>query len=274
MQHDEKCDFGVDRLIKAVTKNFGFWRDKRDPLGTHWHRMGDFVAEDIFIAGYPKSGNTWMQLVVASIVYGFNPEQVPDTLVQELVPDVHYIDRFKRFRTPTSFKTHSVPRPEYRRCIHLVRDGRDVMCSYRAFLSTLRDQSVTIGGMLDSSTKVPFGMWHDHTRKWIENPFKADILVVKYEDLKTRGAETLMQVADFIGTPISLQRANEIADSTHVSKMKRREQTLGWDNQEWPEDANFVRRGISGGLRDELTEADQDLITQRFGDSLAHFGYL
>ncbi|MCX7411931.1 MAG: sulfotransferase domain-containing protein, partial [Planctomycetia bacterium] len=53
------------------------------PMG--FVRMGDFSPNDIFIAGYPKSGNSWMQVLVSCITYGIDPDTSPDSLVQELV---------------------------------------------------------------------------------------------------------------------------------------------------------------------------------------------
>jgi len=46
--------------------------------------------EDIFIVGYPKSGNTWMQNLVAGVIYGIDARLAPDSLIQDLVPDVHF----------------------------------------------------------------------------------------------------------------------------------------------------------------------------------------
>ena len=91
--------------------------------------IGQFQDDDVFIAGFPKSGNTWLQLIIATMIYGLDPARSPEKLTQELVPDVHYKEFFKRFRSPTVFKTHDLPRPEHRRVINIVRDGRDVLCS-------------------------------------------------------------------------------------------------------------------------------------------------
>src|SRR6516164_7971160 len=75
-----------------------------DPPG---HRpITDTEPADIFLAAYPKSGVTWLQLLVAGAIYGLDPQQTPDSLVQDLVPDVHYRPSYKRYRTPTFFKTH------------------------------------------------------------------------------------------------------------------------------------------------------------------------
>ena len=92
--------------------------------------ISDLDPQDIFIAGYPKSGNSWFQELIAGVVYGVMPEFSLPALVHELVPDVHFKAFYQRFNTPMFFKTHSLPRPEYKRVVYLLRDGRDAMVSY------------------------------------------------------------------------------------------------------------------------------------------------
>src|SRR3977135_3104362 len=81
---------------------------------------------DIFIAGYPKSGNTWMQNLIVGVAYNLDPEHLSDSEILDLIPDVHACEHYRRHQTPMYFKTHRLPRPEYRRVIYLLRDGRDV----------------------------------------------------------------------------------------------------------------------------------------------------
>src|SRR5579862_9101604 len=95
----------------------------------------DFDPKDIFVVAYPKSGVTWMQYLLAGLIFGIDARHAHDSLVQDLVPDVHQRTFYRRHMTPTFFKTHHLPQPEYRRVIYLVRDGRDVMVSYFHFLA-------------------------------------------------------------------------------------------------------------------------------------------
>src|SRR5262245_17351431 len=50
----------------------------------------EFLPDDIFIIGYPRSGHTWFQVLVAGVVYGVDPRFGPLDLVNHLVPDVHF----------------------------------------------------------------------------------------------------------------------------------------------------------------------------------------
>src|SRR5438105_2547577 len=85
--------------------------------------ISEFSPDDIFIVGYPKSGNTWFQNLVGGVVYGVDPKLSPIALVQELVPDASSRKYFRRNATPMFFKSHSLPCREYRRVVYLLRDG-------------------------------------------------------------------------------------------------------------------------------------------------------
>src|SRR5687767_15231360 len=95
-------------------------------------------AADVFICGYPRSGNTWFQNLLAGVVHGVDPEFAHDSLIQDLVPDVHYKRFYKRYGPHAYFKSHALPEPSYRRVVYLLRDGRDVMVSYHHFLTALQ----------------------------------------------------------------------------------------------------------------------------------------
>src|ERR1700728_3872206 len=84
----------------------------------------DIDPGDIVVAGYPKSGNTWMQYLLAGLRFGIDVRLAPDSLVQELIPDMHSKRFYKRHLAPMFFKTHQLPKREFRRVIYLVRDGR------------------------------------------------------------------------------------------------------------------------------------------------------
>src|SRR5580700_8787152 len=124
----------VPRLPGAVRR--AARRKLIDPIVTHFTGLLPLraaTAEDIFICGYPKSGNTWFQYLVSAVVYGASAEFATNTLVNSLVTDVYFRDYFRRYGPRSYFKTHELPRPEYRRIVYLLRDGRDVMVSYYHF---------------------------------------------------------------------------------------------------------------------------------------------
>jgi hypothetical protein len=106
-------------------------RDSDEVLtSTKLELTADFNPSDMFVAGYPKSGNTWVQYMMAGVLFGVDTRLAPDSLIQDLVPDVYFKRFYRRYLSSMFFKTHDLPKPNYRKVIYFVRDGRDVMVSY------------------------------------------------------------------------------------------------------------------------------------------------
>lgn len=105
----------IGSIFKKITRSPSrFLRDRfeqkvRQRTGLYPMHLSD--PEDIFVVGYPKSGNTWMQNLAAAIAFGTDPHLTPDQLVNDLVPDVHDQAFYRRYRTPMFFKAHYLPRP-------------------------------------------------------------------------------------------------------------------------------------------------------------------
>lgn len=227
--------------------------------------------EDVFVVGFPKSGNTWLQYLLAGVLCGIDASRCSDALVQDLVPDVHDRVAYRRYTRPVFFKSHHLPRPDYRRVIHLVRDGRDAMVSYLHHYAALYgeiDQVTLIRTAPDLLAK-----WHVHTEAWLANPHGAAILLMKYEDLHRdplAELKKLCRFASFAADDAVLARAIEQAS---FSQMRAREQRLGWDTPAWPKDKPFVRRGQVGSHRDEMTaEARREFLAEA-APTLRKLGY-
>jgi hypothetical protein len=214
--------------------------------------MGQFDDNDIFIAGYPKSGNTWLQNLMAAIVYGLEPDHLSDALILDLVPDVHFRRYYRRYGTPMYFKTHHLPRPEYRRVVHLLRDGRDVMVSYYHHLRALNGDGIDFAQIVETGKHLSPSKWHEHVNAWRSNPFNADMVTLKYEDLLTSPVRELRRICDFAGIDRPDDLLETVSRKSSFKKMRAKEETSGWSNPAWPKDQFFVRRGVVGSYKDEM----------------------
>jgi len=237
-----------------------------------WVPVTEADPADVFIAAYPKSGNTWFQNLVAGTIYGLDPRHVPDRLVQDLVPDVHYRQLYKRYRTPTFFKTHHLPRPEYRRVVYLLRDGRDVMVSFWHHLQALTGDDVNFLKMVRDGEGLPF-RWHDHVAAWEANPFGADVLRIRYEDLQADPVRELRRFCAFVGEEREAAVLERVAAGSSFAAMREREERFGWDNAAWPKDRPFVRRGVVGSYKDEMAPEVLAAFLAEAGATLAKYGY-
>ncbi len=227
---------------------------------------------DVFIAAYPKSGNTWFQNLVVGAIYGLDPEHVPDRLVQDLVPDVHYKACYKRYRTPTFFKTHHLPRPEYRRVVYLLRDGRDALVSFWHHQQALQGGAVDFLKMVQEGEGLPC-KWHRHVEEWAANPFGASMLTIRYEDLQREPVRELARFCAFVGEPRETAVLERAAAKSSFGEMRKREERFGWDNAAWPKDKPFVRRGVVGSYRDEMPAEVLTAFLAEAGQTLRKYGY-
>jgi hypothetical protein len=228
---------------------------------------------DVFICGYPKSGNTWFQHMVAAVVYGTDPELVPDTLLNDLVPDVHFKTYYRRFTDPCFFKSHHLPRPVYRRIVYLVRDGRDAMVSYFHHLSATEGAVDFLATVRDARGLFP-GKWHDHVERYMANPYGAEMIVIRYEDLKKDALSQLRLFCEFARIERDEATLARAIEKTSFEAMRRKEARHGWETPGWPKDKPFIRRGKVGSYRDEMPADVLEAFLRDAERTLASQGYL
>lgn len=200
---------------------------------------------DVFIAAFPKSGVTWLQHITAGLIYGVDTANVPDILVQTLIPDCHAMHFYLRTGLPTVFKTHDGPSRQMRRVVHLIRDGRDVAVSYCAML---RNQ-----GHEQSLEDLCTSAWQEHTLSWLDNPFAADILRISYEQLHAEPLLTLSSYCNFLGLSVSRDAISNVVKRSQFELMQAKEDRQGWGpNDSVMKQRRFIRRGRIGSYKDEM----------------------
>jgi hypothetical protein len=239
------------QIVSRLRRLTRLWRRPAPPLPRDQLPITQTEPADVFIVAYPKSGSTWFQSLIAGVIYGLDPGQAPDRLTQDLVPDVHYKSCYKRYRTPMFFKSHHLPQPSYRRVVYLVRDGRDVLVSFRHHLEALERRTVSFTEVISGGARFACA-WHEHVLKWTANPFDAEMLVIRYEDLLDNAVRELGRFCAFVDEPRDAAELARVAERASFPAMQRRERRFGWDNVAWPKDRPFVRRGIAGSHRDEM----------------------
>jgi hypothetical protein len=242
--------------------------------------MGVYREQDLFIVGYPKSGNTWLQNIVAALRYGLRPEDTPDSMIQRLVPDVHARPYYMRFQDSMAFKSHDLPKPEFRSVIYIVRDGRDVLVSYYHYLCNQRGETLDHRLVLTEGDHLFGGLWQNHVAAWEENPYGAKLLLVRYEDLKTNIGAELRRISDFIGVSRSDEELERVAGSVTFAKMRLQEERFGSSEERlgsgawaknWAKDKRFIRRGVIGSYKDELPEEILRAFIEQAGSVLARY---
>lgn len=237
------------------------------PMGT------SYKDNDVFIIGFPKSGHTWCQNLVGEALYGFTTEPTPGPLLQDLVPDIHYRTCYKRYRSPMFFKAHALPAPEFRKVVYLLRDGRDAMVSYWHFLKAMEHKEIDFLHLVNTGEGVFPCKWHDHIRQWRSNPHNAQILEVRYEDLKSDTVGQLGRILDFAGIARDKTQIERAVQRSSFESMQKREKERGMEHPQWQRDKLFVRRGQTGSYKDEMPENVQAAFMAEAGALMRELGY-
>ncbi len=186
-------------------------------LGTNkpLHRI---LPDDIFLCSFPRSGNTWIRLMLA---YYLSPDKKCDPRsVHAIIPDVHSgdIDTLTEVPRPRIIKSHFTPIHEYPRIIYLVRDGRDVCVSYYdlcikkyGYKADFEDfvKDLCAGRLFPSP-------WHIHVMEWLQKSDTKPLLFVRYEDILVDPAGELAKMLRFAGYETDGEKLKSAVENTRL----------------------------------------------------------
>lgn len=239
--------------------------------------MSEVKENDVYIIGFPKSGHTWMQYIITSLVYGISPSLLRDSIVQEFVPDMHVRTFYKRYIERAFIKSHDLPNQSYKNVIYLVRDGRDAMISYYHMLKDIAKPSITLEEMIKDNKGLFPCAWSEHINKWlIENPFPSNIIVIRYEDLLSNPLNELNRLMIFLNIQRDESFCNEIIEHTSIEKLRNKAKTLGLVHKvlNRPDGHNFFRQGKSGIYSNEMPDDLVQLFNKKANMELKYLNYL
>lgn len=257
-----------------LTKLFrGLFNRESERMRQHgFVAVGEFAESDVFLCGWVKSGNTWCQRLLSGVYWGIDTAVLTDQLAQSLVPDVHFKKFVQRFSPTMIWKSHHLPQPSYRRVIHLVRDGRDAMLSYW-HMQRQAEPGLTLEAMFSSGDRRWHASWERHCSEWSRNPFDAEMIRIRYEDLLADPMPQLRSIADFLGRPKSDEKLLEIYRGASLSNMRKVAETTGWANPDTRLTTNFLRRGKAGSWKEEVPPELVEEFNRKAARILVEFGY-
>jgi hypothetical protein len=271
-------------------------------LGQKWlmmlpYRVRYFIREhlaewmpkpDYFLISYPKSGRTWLRLMIgaAAIDYLDVPPKDPT--------DLHRIGTMST-RFPTVQVTHdaqststSLNRIQFRsgvysksKVIFLCRDPRDVLASffYSQKYRRMYERGMPEFAHPDEMVEAPLGGLPAIIRfynVWAENlPRARGYLLVFYEDLKADPAGELRRCLDFLGlADASDENIREGVARGELRTMRDAERQGKFQSHMPPPDPDNlntykVRRGQVGGYVDDFSASAIERIDEMIVNSLS-----
>jgi len=244
----------------------------RKPLVSLRHR--NLHPADAFVGSYPRSGSTWLRFMLNELLVG---QASGFTNVNQAQPDVgnHGTALPVLPGNGRLIKTHEPFRPEYKKAIYLVRDGRDVMLSEFAYQKALGFASGELDAYIPRflAGKVnPFGSWINHVQSWLDarDSNRANILLVHFQELRGNSELALSEIMSFLGRPVSREKIREAIANNAVERMREKEKV---NPQRASARGRFIGNGSVGGWQEKLTPQQIELIEAQAGQILARLGY-
>jgi hypothetical protein len=239
--------------------------------------------DDRFLVGYPKSGNTWLNFLVACSVVS-DVEEVNFESINTIVADVHALSPLQLFRlkSPRILKSHDYYCEGFPKVVHIRRHPFSVAVSYYYFLMKRRryDESYSLSEFVEDwiagKWGGQYGTWESHNRSWLEQSNQKAVHLLKYEDLKTDTLAELQRVAEHFEievTPKELENAVSWSSAENMSRLERLGFAKGFQSmKDGREDIAFVRTE-GGPARQSLSDQDEARIRNAWGGLMSELGY-
>ena len=239
-----------------------------------WIRHRGLRSSDVFVASYPRSGNTWLRFMLYEILVG---ETSSFKNVHQLVPDIGRQNKALPVLENEGrlIKTHEPYLPQYQKAIYLVRDARDVALSefaYQKALGLAGDDFETYLPRFLRGQVNPFGSWTAHVDSWMNAKDKglAEVLLVRFDEMRSQPEESLSNMMKFLGVPVKAETIRKAVVNNSVEKMRDKEKV---NPQKASAKGRFIRSGAVGGWRERFTDAQAQLVERYAGSVLSRLGF-
>lgn len=245
-----------------------------------------FRNDDIIIATYAKSGTTWMQQIIAQLLFDgeegmevaemspWMDLRVPPKEVKLTIVEAQDHRRFIKTHLPVDALVFS----EKAKYIYIGRDGRDVLWSMYhhhttandAWYEALNDTPGRVGPPIERPSSSIIQYYHDwldrdgypwwsfweNVRSWWAIRNLPNVYFVHFANLKKDMPGGIRQIAEFLETPINEAKWESILHHCSFEYMKThatKSVPLGgafWDGGA----QTFIHKGVNGRWRDVLQE--------------------
>lgn len=223
--------------------------------------------DDVYVVTYPRSGTTWVQFILYLLrsdraVDFDHISQVSPWWERSLALGSRRAEDFEAFASPRVFKSH-LPRrwlPSSGRFIYIVRDGLDVAVSYhhlyRSHLGFDGDFSAFFDRFM--AGRLQYRSWFKHVQGWRRFETDPDVLVLRYEDLRSELEASIRRMAGFLAWPIDESVFPEVVEKAGFAYMKAHEERFDPITETLLDQGlhrgRFIRAGESGSGQSAVTD--------------------
>jgi hypothetical protein len=225
----------------------------------------------VWLASYPRSGNTFFRIVLHHAynlkTFSVYDDPLLDRIgVAEVVGHADLPAPVAELRASSDvffIKTHDLPSDDSP-AVYLIRDGRDALVSHAKYVLSFNRKK---GGLFQNEAKEfertlekliaekpQFGGWSEHVRQWTQRPAT---VVVRFEELIASPQAQVEKAIASLGMNLSALSGGAVPDFVTLQKQS-------------PE---FFRKGKSGGWREEMPPRLQELFLRHHRPVMEDFGY-
>jgi hypothetical protein len=247
-------------------------------------RHFEFVPrpDDIFIVTYPRSGTTWMQMILYQLTTDGNMD-FPH--INEYCPWFEQSARsaggFEGLPSPRLFKSHlsyrQIPKGPGK-YVYIARDGKDVAVSYFHFFRSHLGFRGTFDEFFDlfMRGKMEGGSWFEHVKGWWQHRNDPNVLFLRYEDLLRDLEGCVRRVIAFCDLQVDPARFPIILERCSFAFMKAHESKFDYHlGVLWEQGVRcnaFIRQGKAGVWKGTLSPGQAARFDRTFRSQLGGRG--
>lgn len=244
----------------------------------------DYTArpDDVFIVTYPRSGTTWLQMIMYQLTTDGNMDI---DHIADVCPWFERVALNKRnldaLPSPRIFKTHLpyiwIPK-RICRYIYVARNGKDVAVSFYHFYKSHFRYKHPFSHFFNYYMRgwVVWGSWFYHVAGYWKHRNDLNLLFLKYEDLVNDLEGTLRKIIDFCELKIPEERMPEIVRRCSFAFMKEHESKFDYATELMVErgmtPSTFIRKGKVGDWKSYFTEEELERFERKCARSLGKLG--
>ena len=258
----------------------GTYRDRWESLRKKSMFVSDICEEntrllkdtDFILASYPRSGNTWMRLLLSDIILqsqGFKTQLggnfIPDIYKEKL--DIWSRDPRVKKVPLRIVKSHQFYDKRYINTIYLFRKPADALCSFYYYSLGYPEQREGLQKQgIDDFCKVKVEQWRTHVESYIEakNKKSDKVLFISYESLKENPEILLRKTTrDFLGLNITSRMCKIAVENQNfegLQRIQKLEDTSKLGFWEAGGYQDFFRKGKVNSSKYELAQSTIDFI--------------